>query len=88
MEVRRGRHIPPELEIQEVVSCLMWTLGTKPGPTKRAVVTLHRGAITPALGPCFLCSFIGQEWGWSTLASHVKWFSLCPPSQLVTEQPQ
>lgn len=47
-----GVRSPLELELQELVSSPTWALGTKPGPTKRAVGTLHHGVIAPALGLC------------------------------------
>lgn len=40
-----------ELELQAVVSCLMWVLGTEPGSFGRAANTLSHWAIASALDP-------------------------------------
>ena len=50
------------LELQEVVSCLVWMLGTKLGSSVRLVCTLNHRAISP--GPVIYL-FIFSRYGFS-----------------------
>ena len=43
--------VPLELELQAVVSCIMWVLGTVSGPSVRAANALNQSSVSsPVLG--------------------------------------